>query len=626
VQFNALCDRVVAVLQYWNLPMIISRTRFTRSESNRLSYLSGSVSRGIAVLVAFIIGVWAVNPLWAATSYNENSALGTNLTGVSYYSAEQPFMDIFKTSGGWGTHVQNSGADTGEEQYLNLDANGWPISLTAANNPNPQKFTQVSVLVLNNLPNTPNGNYRAGQYIVRYQGQGTITYAFDAVKVAGLSTPGRDVLNVATPSQAGIYLTITSTDPNHTGNYIRNIQIVKAEQESALIAGQVFNPYFLNVMRNFRVLRFMDWFDTNGSTVSSWSNRPLLTQATWGSNAGVPYEVAVQLANALSADAWINIPVMADDNYITQLATLVHAQLGTAQKAYVEFSNEVWNTAFTQNAYAYAQGKAMWPGASSEQNPGLNWYGMRVAQTCDIWKSAWGGDASRVVCVMGAQGANPWTATQALNCALWTGNGNAPCSGHGIGAVAIAPYFGFGVPSAWTSQSDGGLASLFASLTSQNDPSIPVGGWIGQALRNVAAYKPTLAPYNLPLISYEGGQSFVSFPHGMNSNNTPNALTNLYIAANRDPRMQAAYETYLKGWKSNGGQLFMHFNDIYTPSQYGVWGGLESIMQTTSPLSSAPPKWQAIQDFISGNPCWWSGCQGTLATVPPSPTNVKAQK
>jgi hypothetical protein len=42
---------------------------------------------------------------------------------------------------------------------------------------------------------------------------------------------------------------------------------------------------------------------------------------------GVPIETAVQLANAVSADAWMNIPVMADDNYINQIATLVHHQL-----------------------------------------------------------------------------------------------------------------------------------------------------------------------------------------------------------------------------------------------------------------------------------------------------------
>ena len=56
----------------------------------------------------------------------------------------------------------------------------------------------------------------------------------------------------------------------------------------------------------------------------------------------------MQLANAVSADAWMNVPVMADDNYITRMATLVHSQLGESQKIYVELSNEVWNSSFSQ--------------------------------------------------------------------------------------------------------------------------------------------------------------------------------------------------------------------------------------------------------------------------------------
>jgi hypothetical protein len=50
----------------------------------------------------------------------------------------------------------------------------------------------------------------------------------------------------------------------------------------------------------------------------------------------------------------------------------------------------------------------------------------------------------------------------------------------------------------------------------------------------------------------------------------------------------------------------VHFNDISPYSQYGEWGALQSIMQTTSPLTSAPPKWQALQGFIAGNACWWA--------------------
>jgi hypothetical protein len=165
---------------------------------------------------------------------------------------------------------------------------------------------------------------------------------------------------------------------------------------------------------------------------------------------------------------------------------------------------------------------------------------------------------------------------------------------------------------------------LFASLYAQNDPSIPVGGWIAHAIQRIAAYPAAIAQYHLPLIAYEGGQGFQSFPHGMNANNTPNALTNLCIAANSDPRMQAAYTQYLQGWKTSGGQMFVHFNDIGTYSQFGEWGLLQSIMQTTSPLTSAPPKWQALQSFISGNACWWAGCAGALAVTPMAPSSLRA--
>jgi hypothetical protein len=75
------------------------------------------------------------------------------------------------------------------------------------------------------------------------------------------------------------------------------------------------------------------------------------------------------------------------------------------------------------------------------------------------------------------------------------------------------------------------------------------------------------------------------------------------------------------------------FNDIGPGSQYGEWAALESIMQTTSPLTSAPTKWQAIQNFITQNGCWWANCAGTVSSsvgsvpaVPMAPTNLRVQK
>lgn len=549
-------------------------------------------------MVALILGMLCVpSGAQAATDANAQSPLGINLAGVNYYTPEQPFLNIIRTAERWITHSP-SAFDSSEEPYLNLDSNGWPVTLTAINNPSAQQFDSVGVLVLRL------SGYPTGQYVVLYDGQGTLSYGFDASLVS--RSPGRDVINVAAATGGGIDLRIIATDPKHSGNYVRNIRLVKAENEAALNSGQVFNPAFLNVIQKFRALRFMDWFQTNGSTLSSWSSRPLPSQPFWGTSAGVPIELAIQLSNATGADAWLNVPHMADDNYMTQMASLAHLQLGVTQKAYVELSNEVWNGAFPQYQYSVSQGQSLWPkqpGGGGGWEWGRNWYGMRTAQMCDIWKSVWGDDASRVVCVLGSQAAGG--PQELMNCPYWSGG---PCYKH-IDAVAIAPYFGYGVPAAWTSQPDGGLTSLFQSLYSQNDPSIPVGGDLAQASQWEASYVSYLSAYKLPLIAYEGGQSF--------ANGSTDALTNLYFAANRDPRMGAVYTAYLQQWKSNGGRLFMIYNDVMTYGRWGEWGALESLTQASGPLSSTPPKWQAIQNFIATNLCWWPACAGTR--TPPSP-------
>jgi hypothetical protein len=575
------------------------------------------LASGLTLEVGLVILVSALslsgNTL-AATSANAKSPLGINLIEMSYFNPEQPFLNIFKTSGvtrstptGWSTH-EGGTFDTHEQAYLQLDANGYPTTLTAssADPHSPQLFTSVGVLLERELPQANAGTglpYRAGRYVVLYDGQGTLEYTFDAKLVS--SSPGRDIINVSAPSSAGISLSITATDPNHNGNYIRNIRVVKAEEESLLVAGNVFEPYFLSLMQNFHVLRGMQWLnmDGDGGSLTNWSDRPLPTDAGWGGAHGVPIETVLQLCNMVGADCWLNVPHQANNDYITQMATLAHANLNPSQKIYIEFSNEVWNWAFTQSHYAVAQGKSIWPNAGVQDGYyNASWYGMRTAQMCDIWKSVWGADSSRVVCVLGAQGANPDTAKQSLDCPLWTGTGNAPCSNHNINAVAIAPYFGDrSAKTTWMAAADGGHTQLFQEL----------GGDISQSAGFEAAYKKFLAPYHLPLIAYEGGQSFQSFDP---------EITKLYIAANRDPRMAASYAAALKDWKANDGEIYVIFADIYGPGKFGVWGALESFMDTVSPLDKAPPKWQAIQNFISANPCWWPGCTGTIGPTAATPT------
>lgn len=590
-----------------------------------------------AAIAVLLTGLLFAPGASASTAANMKSPLGINLNGVTYYTAEQPFLNIFKTSGvtqatpnGWVTCSTNV-YETKEEAYLQLDANGYPTTLAASSSdPNkPQIFNHVSVVLLTGLTGANGGSgepYRAGQYVVLYDGQGTITYTVDAQLVS--HGTGRDVIEVAKPS-SGIGINITATDPSHTGDYIRNIRVVYAPEEAQLDAGGIFRSDFLSSLANFHVLRFMDWLDTNNSTLTSWNERPQLTDAGWGGTNGVPLEVVLDLANAVGADPWVNVPAGADDNYITQMATLVHNMLGPDQKVYVEFSNEVWNGQFQQSEYATQQGQSLAAAAPAALVSGgtfqynRDWYGMRTAQMCDIWKSVWGTDYSRVHCVLAAQASNPWTAQEALNCPTWTGAGNAPCYKHNITDVAMAPYFGFQAPATWSSLDQATqLNDLFTEL---NQGGLISGGYPGGELKEAsdweAAYTKMLAPYGLPLITYEGGQTFVAAPTYANGS----WAQQLYVAANTDTRMAAAYAKALSDWRANGGTLYMQFVDVSTPNQWGEWGALGSFLDTISPLSSAPPKWQALQDFITSDPCWWSACEGSVvAQVPDSPTNFAA--
>jgi hypothetical protein len=99
----------------------------------------------------------------------------------------------------------------------------------------------------------------------------------------------------------------------------------------------------------------------------------------------------------------------------------------------------------------------------------------------------------------------------------------------------------------------------------------------------------------LQLSAYEGGQHLAG--HSGVENNQ--AITNLFITANGDPRMGELYATHLNQWKQAGGGLFMNFVDVVPLSKWGSWGSREDQTQTST------PKHDALMNFIDANPKWW---------------------
>lgn len=509
------------------------------------------------------------------------SSLGTNLEGVASWTPQVPFVDVMKSSGDW---ISGDSAKWDNGQALNLDANGWVRSLAPGQH--------AKKLMLRDIGD----QYPAGQYLVRYKGEGTLKFQF-AARV--LSQKAGEIVLQVTPDSSGIYIGIESTNP---ANYLRDIEITmpggvcEGDMFTHVASVQncgtrrflsfadysrsiLFYPAFTERLRAYSVLRFMDWSAANGSTVANWSQRTPLSFNTWGARSGVPLEVMIALANRMGAHPWFTMPHLADDAYAKNFALTVKARMSAALGVYVEYSNEVWNSMFTQYSYALEQGKLQSPPIDNTQ-----YYALRSQAVGKIFKDAL--TAPRVVAVLGGQAVNPWTATWGMDY-LKARSGTTAV---GIDAIAIAPYFAVmpnpGEAAKYTAMT---LSTFFEHVRTQVMPA---------TVTDSAKYRAAANSYGVRLISYEGGQHMVGVLGAQNDD----ALTTLFGAFNKDPRIKEMYANYLAGWKQAGGELFVHFNDVSTFSKWGGWGALEYVSQ---PRANAP-KFDAVQSFIEQNPVWWN--------------------
>jgi hypothetical protein len=569
-----------------------------------------------------------------AHSLNDSSGVAINIIGLNYYSTEWTLVDGFKRASGWVTGcagnctspacpagTRYSIFNTGEQDRLDLDGNGWVRSLPAVSDTSVCYRSAAAVVF-----QTSNRTRQSGQYVVLYEGEGTLDYRGGGQVLS--RGPGRDVLNI--PDGVGLVLAITATNP---ANYLRNIRVIwpggicggnefEYAENAAVCeaqgrtftsfeenyATQIFHPLFLRDLRHYRAIRSMQLLRTNDNinTLSRWSQVPTMSHAFWSDTAtSPPWELPFRLSNKLHADAWINIPTRADDGFIQSAARLARWSLNAPLKVYVEYGNEIWNNAWPYtlaNQWVLEQGRARW-GTGIDQNvTRQSWFGLRSQQICNTWKQVWGDQADRVVCVMGGFSATPWINRQSLDCPLWASDPQNPtganCAGN-MDALAIAPYFAgyMGNPpflptlERWMQEPDGGLSSLFAEMEGVALPQI-----VDFIQRNA-----TLAnSYGLDLIAYEAGAHLI----GTGSVASNATVANFFAAANRDPRMGEMYTRYLSLWKDNGGRLNAIYNSV-TPYTNG--GSLGTKEYQTQPRSEAP-KFDAIVDFVETTPCGWDGC------------------
>ncbi|UXI70148.1 hypothetical protein [Tahibacter amnicola] len=502
-----------------------------------------------------------------------------------------------KQSRTWITqHTQSSAWDTGDFACLDLDANGYVRSLVPrTDHPDCTEPDYNAVSTLFFYGENWHGHYPAGRYTVTWEGRGKLEYFFAARKNDADSSDHRDALDVD-PSESGFMLRISEIDPEDP---VRNIHVWMPGFDENTGPSQLFHPDFLRLIRRNKVLRFMDWMMTNNSNEKEFATRPKRPDVRWTEH-GVPLEIMVELSNRTDTHPWFNMPHQATDDYMMRFAQMVKRQLRRDLNVYVEYSNEIWNRIFTQGTYVRDHGVGLF-GAADEWESRFTWHGMRSAQMCDIWKAAFGDQADRVVCVLGGWASNAYMSRVAAECTLWTDG--RPCRGHGLTAMAIAPYFGgyLGDDPYFDTVKNWNLDKLFTEITQGGQlTGGPAGGSLAEARRWMDAHADVVDDLGMHLVAYEGGQHLAGVPVAAQESQT---LTRLFTSANRDARMGAIYTQYLNQWKAAGGEMMVHFNASGMYSKYGSWGAVEFLDQQNT------QKQTAIRNFIQNTPCWWTGCE-----------------
>ena len=474
--------------------------------------------------------------LFTTLAYAQKFDMGINVAPVTYYSSEFPFKDVGRMM------------DIRDENGRNRVYTLWDLQ----------------------------GHIPAGDYVLFYDGTGNIDSWSSNITVKS-SEAGRIVITVDPYGGAGISFLYDKT--------ITNVRIILPGYEDSYQT-DIFMPDFINKWKGFKTVRFMDWASTNGIEHTNWSDRAKLTDPTWSSDVDpsmpnihgtVPWEVCIDFANKIGADAWINIPHKATDDYVQQLANLVNSRLNTGKKVYIEYSNECWNPMFEQYEYCNQKGKAL--GLDNDEwTAGRKYYSKRSVEIFDIFTNTL--DASRVVRVMAAQGGNSWVGRVELE------YNNAK---NKTDALAVDLYFGYEYGNGsfanqvktWT------LDQLFDDI--QTNPSRGIAfskkNWI-----NNKSMLSDIGASNIPILCYEGGQHLV----GVGPNVDDEQLTNLFISANRHPRMKETLIKLFNEWNNISGGMVVYYSSCTPYSKWGSFGATEWNDETNTPKYNALLEWIGI--------------------------------
>jgi len=506
-------------------------------------------------------------------------AVGTNLGNAAEYEPTL-FVDAFKQLRTWRTRDAVDGApfDSNLADQIPLNGNGWPNEVPFVPVVGPPQIVH-SIFPIRG----------AGTWTLAAEGTGRIRISTTENVLAsrnydfngGVQQLQIPVGQPQTGLRATGFLEILESDASDP---LRNMSFT-APPSQVSPESTPFQKSYYDRMEDFSCLRFMDLARTNNNQTVSWNDRITPSSYSQGTDKGVALEHLVALANARERSAWFCVPARVDDQYVRNMAALIRDTLDADLKCFIEYSNETWNSIFTQSNWVQDRGEAL--GLDPNRyTAGQRYHVLRSAEIWEIFEDEFGGSsASRLVKVMASQSANVGLSTTRMD-ALSDPQINP--IGIRPDVLAIAPYFGNSVGDDLVTE---GLVDTvtIGEILDRAENELNTG--LTDAVQD---HSFLAAQHDVWLVTYEGGQHLV----GNFGNENIDELTDKLIAANRTARMGSLYSDYLNILDQNGVQLHCNFLLAGEPSKFGSWGILEDQDQ---PAVDAP-KFTAHTNWIANNP------------------------
>lgn len=541
--------------------------------------------------------------------------LGANLGGLATHVGTQPFIDLVKGGVGDARKLDAKGAVTGTPAAID-PVDRWPVEDFGFTGPYLQKpdgFSNTTYLLTFSGKATVGSDWPNVVFAPAGDATGDSTYV-DGYDAAA-NTSKYYVRN--TDFSAGNYTHLrlrfrnTQRDASAaTGTGLTNVRLYQAGYSSYDESG-VFTREWLEAAGRAKVLRFMDWAETNGNRDTEWTDRTFVSDH-WNQQGS--WEYMVQLANLTHRDLWINIPAHASNDYVLKLAQLIRfgsdgvnpfasqaeydAYQGTKYRGldpdlnvYVEYSNEVWNSQFEAQKYATAQANAAYDAgttygpngvtlnfdgtnpAPGSQYRNYRWLGAHlVGDIVGTFRQVFGDAAinTQVRPVVSGWKIYPNTtieqALQMIEAAGWGVREN-------LYAVSDTGYFGYtdlaqaqAAPNASRdTATEEELISIFQQATDDGEGTLD---W-----RTTTALATA---YGLRHVAYESGPSIGG--------------TAAQAAAQMDERFRTIVVTGLNNWYASGAELsnFFSMHSIANyGGQYGDWAFSDNRWDENQPRAKA---------------------------------------